>query len=115
MARLEDLRPTTAVRDILPAAQIAVVTTQWLGSDALELTYKDSAGRVGNVLLYRHGESRLEVVEQGRPWSFDGDRKAPSRRLQALPRQHTAAWTLGRRARCALSARGDHSVELRND
>ena len=90
MTRLEDLRPHAAVRGILPDAQVSVVTTQWFGSDALELTYKDPVGRVGNVLLYRHDEPRLEVVEQGRPWSFDGDRKAPSRRLQALPRQRTA-------------------------
>ena len=73
MATLEDLRPNAAVRGILPDAQVTVVTTQWFGSDALELTYKDPAGRVGNVLLYRHDEPRLEVVEQGRPWSFDGD------------------------------------------
>jgi hypothetical protein len=24
-------------------------------------------------LLYRHDEPRLQVVEHGRPWSFDGD------------------------------------------
>ena len=30
-------------------------------------------GKVANELLYRHDEPRLEVVEQGRPWSFDGD------------------------------------------
>src|SRR5207245_570034 len=30
-------------------------------------------GRVANQLLYRHDEPRLEVVEEGRPWSFDGD------------------------------------------
>ncbi len=28
---------------------------------------------MANELLYRHDEPRLEVVEQGRPWSFDGD------------------------------------------
>lgn len=26
-----------------------------------------------NEQLYRHDEQRLEVVEEGRPWSFDGD------------------------------------------
>ena len=46
---------------------------QWFGSEALELTYKEPAGKVANELLYRHDEPRLEVVEQGRPWSFDGD------------------------------------------
>src|SRR5213594_3471714 len=73
MIRLEDLQPKAAVRGILTDALITVVGVQWFGSDALELTYKTPAGRVANELLYRHDEPRLEVVEQGRPWSFDGD------------------------------------------
>jgi len=52
---------------------VTVVNVQWFGTDALELTYKDPGGKVANTLLYRSDESRLEVVEQGRPWSFDGD------------------------------------------
>jgi superfamily II DNA or RNA helicase len=50
-----------------------VVNVQWFGSAALELTYKGPSGRVANELLYRHDEPRLQVVEHGRPWSFDGD------------------------------------------
>jgi superfamily II DNA or RNA helicase len=50
-----------------------VVTVEWFGSTALELTYKNPSGKVANELLYRHDEPRLEVVERGRPWSFDGD------------------------------------------
>ncbi len=72
-ARLEDVLPNAALRGILPDGSVTVVNVQWFGSEALELTYKDSAGRVANLLLYRHDEPRLEVVEQGRPWSFDGD------------------------------------------
>jgi hypothetical protein len=45
----------------------------WFGSEALELTYKDPFGKVANELLYRHDEARIEVVEFGRPWAFDGD------------------------------------------
>jgi hypothetical protein len=71
--RLEDLKPRTAVRGILPETLVTVVSVEWFGSDALELTYKDPSGRVGNVLLYRHDEPRLKIVEQGRPWGFDGD------------------------------------------
>ena len=56
-----------------PGLPVTVVSVQWFGSEALELTYKTPAGRVANELLYRHDEPRLEVVEQGRPWSFDGD------------------------------------------
>ena len=73
MSRLEDLQPQAAVRGILTDSLVSVVNVQWFGSDALELTYKDSGGKVANTLLYRNDESRLEVVEQGRPWSFDGD------------------------------------------
>ncbi|HEY0282075.1 MAG TPA: SNF2-related protein, partial [Rhizomicrobium sp.] len=73
MAKLEDLQPNAAVRGILPDSLITVVSAQWFGSEACELTYKDPAGRVANTLLYRHDEPRLDVVEHGRPWSFDGD------------------------------------------
>jgi len=73
MSKLEDLQPNAAVRGILPDALVTVVSVQWFGSEALELTYKTPAGKVANELLYRHDEPRIEVVEQGRPWSFDGD------------------------------------------
>src|SRR6202165_3281985 len=73
MSRLEDLQPNAAVRGILPGALVTVVSVQWFGSEALELTYKNAAGKVANELLYRHDEARFQVVEHGRPWSFDGD------------------------------------------
>lgn len=72
MARLEDLQPNASVRGILPNSLVSVVSAQWFGSEALELTYKDPTGKVRNELLYRHDESRLEIVEEGRPWSLDG-------------------------------------------
>ena len=71
--KLENLTPNASVRGILPDCLVTVVATQWFGSEALDLTYKDPRTRLGNTLLYRHDEPRLEVVEQGRPWSFDGD------------------------------------------
>src|SRR5947199_9262150 len=73
MAKLEELTRGAWIRGILPDALANVVDVQWFGSEALELTYKTPAGKVANELLYRHDEPRLEVVEQGRPWSFDGD------------------------------------------
>jgi superfamily II DNA or RNA helicase len=71
--RLEDLTPGTTIRGILPDASVSVVTVQWHGSDALTLIYRTSEGKVANEILYRSDESRLEIVEMGRPWSFDGD------------------------------------------
>ncbi|ELR99512.1 helicase-related protein [Gloeocapsa sp. PCC 73106] len=73
MARLEDLQPKIALKGILPDSLVTVVTVNWFNPDALELTYKTPSGRVGNELLCRDDEIRIEVVEQGRPWSLDGD------------------------------------------
>ena len=71
--KLEDLQPRASVRGVLADSLVTVVSVQWFGSEALELTYKTPAGRVANELLYRDDEPRLEIVEIGRPWSFDGD------------------------------------------
>src|SRR6201989_2938394 len=71
--RLEELQPNAAVHGILPDQLVTVVSVKWFGTQALELTYKGASGRVANELLYRHDEPRLQVVEHGRPWSFDGD------------------------------------------
>ncbi len=73
MAQLEDLKPGTVVEGIAPGGPVTVIDVQWYGSDAVELTYKDSSGGVANELLYRHDEPRIEIVEKGRPWSFDSD------------------------------------------
>lgn len=71
--KLEQLQTNAAIRGIVPDVLVTVVSIQWFGSEALELTYKTPTGKVANELLYRHDEPRLELVEQGRPWSFDGD------------------------------------------
>src|SRR5215471_6177678 len=33
----------------------------------------DRSGNLGNQLLFRDNEPTLEIVDAGRPWSFDGD------------------------------------------
>ena len=71
--KLEELTPKAVVRGLLPDGAVTVVNVQWYGADALELTYKTSSGRVANQLLSRADEPRLDIVEVGRPWSFDGD------------------------------------------
>jgi len=73
MARLEELTPGASLRGILPDGPVTVVAVQWYGRDALELTYKDAAGRPGTRLLYRDDEPALAIAVAGRPWSFDGD------------------------------------------
>lgn len=73
MLKLEDLLPNAAVRGLLRDEMVTVVSVKWFGTEALELTYKASSGKVANELLFRHDEPRLDLVDVGRPWSFDGD------------------------------------------
>jgi hypothetical protein len=49
MTCLEDLQPTAAVRGILPDQVVTVVSIQWFGSEALELTYKAPSGRAFQI------------------------------------------------------------------
>lgn len=73
MLKLEKIQVNAAISGVLPDALVTVVSVQWFGSEALELTYKTAAGKVANEILYRDCEQRLDLVEKGRPWSFDGD------------------------------------------
>jgi superfamily II DNA or RNA helicase len=73
MAALEDLKPEATVRGILPDAPVTVISVKWFGNTALELTYRDAEGRTDQQMLYRDREHLLEVVEQGRSWSFEAD------------------------------------------
>ena len=61
------------MRGVLADSLVTVVSVKWFGDSAVELTYKTPSGQVANELLYRDDESRIETVERGRPWSFDGD------------------------------------------
>jgi hypothetical protein len=64
MARLEELTCGAAVKGILPDCLVTVVDVKWIGTVAIELTYKAPAGRLGNELLYRDREPTLEVAAQ---------------------------------------------------
>ena len=71
--KLEELTTNAAVEGVLANSLVTVVNVQWYGDDAVELTYKTPAGDVANELLYRDDEPRINVAQQARPWSFDGD------------------------------------------
>ena len=65
MAKLEELTRGAAVKGILPDCLVTIVDVKWYGSAAVELTYKDPAGKPSVVLLYRDREPTLEIGETG--------------------------------------------------
>ena len=73
MAKLEEITRGASLRGIVASSLVSVVDVKWFGSSSVELTYKDASGKLGNELLFRDREPSIEIVEVGRPWSFDGD------------------------------------------
>ncbi|MEI8197074.1 MAG: RNA helicase, partial [Phycisphaerae bacterium] len=73
MAKLEEITRGASVKGVLPDALVTIIDTKWIGTVAVELTYKDSTGKLGSELLYRDREPTLEIAQIGRPWSLDGD------------------------------------------
>jgi hypothetical protein len=86
MSRLEELTPDTSVRGILPDGLVAVVSVQWHGSGALELTYKTPAGPGAGGAVVTGVENPTMLSSGGpRPW----ERARPAR--QEKRRKETPA------------------------
>lgn len=73
MAQLEDLKRDAVVQGILPGGIVIVVDVKRIGNDVIELTYKDSHGKLANELIYRDQEHDLKILESGAPWNLNGD------------------------------------------
>src|SRR5439155_6896196 len=94
--KLEDLQPNAAIRGILPDALVTVVGVQWFGSEALELTYKNPAGKVANELLYRRDQTRMDLVSEAQrirlAHLFDPVLAVHTSVVEPLPHQVTAVY-----------------------
>jgi SNF2 family DNA or RNA helicase len=73
VARLEDVKNGASVRGISSAQSVHVVSVDWIGDQAINVVYRDHNGAIAETVLYREDEQRLEVEQNGRPWSFDAD------------------------------------------
>ena len=73
MTRLEQLVPGARLQGLTATSAVTVVQVEWHGDGALTLTYKDSKGRVDDLLVYREDEARLAIEAPGAAFTFDGD------------------------------------------
>jgi hypothetical protein len=71
--KLEELTSGVSVSGISVNGSVTVVSAKWHGNDAIELTYKDSDGRLGVELMYRDQEAYLRVESKEQKWSFSED------------------------------------------
>lgn len=70
--RLEDIAATARLAGIIPDRPVTVLAAWMHGANAVEVTYRDDNGALGQIVLYRADERRIEPhLDGGRP--FDAD------------------------------------------
>ncbi|SKA31647.1 helicase-related protein [Consotaella salsifontis] len=73
MASLEQVKNGTFVRGLVPEQSVEIVSTDWIGRQAVNIVYRTQSGVVAETTLYRDDEHRLSIESRGRSWCFDAD------------------------------------------
>lgn len=73
MAKRADLIIGTRVKGLVPSGVATIVAMEWIGDQAIDVTYKTDDGQRGGLPVYRDNEPSLIFAATGRPWPFDGD------------------------------------------
>jgi superfamily II DNA or RNA helicase len=71
--KLEDIKPGARVAGIVPAGVVELKSVEWVGSQAINVVFRDPNGTVAEATLYREDEPRLKLESAGRAWSLDAD------------------------------------------
>ncbi len=71
--RLEDLQHGTRVTGLSSGGTVTVQSVNWIGDHAANVIFADDDNNLGQRIVYRDDEATLDVVQAGRPWSFDAD------------------------------------------
>lgn len=62
---LEELKPGIRLTGLIPGELVSVIAAQWHGTDAVELTYRTTAGGLGQQVLFRKDQEVLAVSTAG--------------------------------------------------
>ena len=73
--KLERIVPGIRLSGVAGDAAVEIIATRAYGPDAVEVTWKGPDG-LGDRILYREDERRIQEVAPGRRYAFDGDGQA---------------------------------------
>lgn len=73
MARLEDLRPGSQVKGLVPNQAVNIIDVKWHGNSVVEVVYKDSFGHIATELVFRDREPSIAITEPSPGWNLDVD------------------------------------------
>ncbi len=77
MVKLEDLKPDMCLHGLVPNQIVTLLTVKRFGDDAVNVVYRGDDDKLGDRLLYREDETKLEeIVQDEQMWPFDGDGKS---------------------------------------
>lgn len=71
MIKLEEIKKGAQVLGIQGNEIVRIVQVEPAGDNAITVYYKDNQGRLGEQMLFRSDEAKLELAGAGRPWAFD--------------------------------------------
>ncbi|HET9895152.1 MAG TPA: helicase-related protein [Streptosporangiaceae bacterium] len=71
--RLEDLTPGALAGGITGDGAVTVVAVRWIGSNAVQVTFRAESGRLDERLLYRDHEPRLTLRQAAAAYDFSAD------------------------------------------
>jgi len=71
--KLEEIKKGIQIRGIQVDDIVRVFQVDILGDNEITVYYKDNQGRLGEQMLFRADEARLEIAQGGRHWAFDAD------------------------------------------
>ncbi|OUS97319.1 helicase-related protein [Rhodococcus sp. NCIMB 12038] len=63
--RLEDLKSGLRIEGLIPTEVVTAIAVQWHGADALELTFKNAAGGLGQQVVFRKDQDNLSIAQSG--------------------------------------------------
>ncbi|MDR3155291.1 MAG: DUF3883 domain-containing protein [Deltaproteobacteria bacterium] len=84
MTRLEDIQPGMAVSGLAHGETVTVVSVSWVGTDALDLTYRTDRGHSRTQILYRDDAAGLAVIREGACREFAADAKELKLAMEAF-------------------------------
>jgi hypothetical protein len=67
MAALEDVKNGSRITGIAAGTPVEIVSTEWIGDQAINVVYRQSGAGVAETTLYRDDEPRLTIEARGRP------------------------------------------------
>ena len=71
MIKLEDIKKDAQILGIQGNDIVRIVQVETVGDSAITVYYKDNQGRLGEQMLFRSDETRLELAQAGCHWTFD--------------------------------------------